>query len=74
MVRHVAAPYPVGERFDLRYTFYGHRNHVVLLASTGHRAELRRYLPTAVRAMGAEVRDAGRRARLSQPAAACGRC
>lgn len=33
-VTHVAAPHPRGRRFNLRYHYYGHRNHVVLLTST----------------------------------------
>lgn len=34
VVRHVAGPYAKGRRFDLRYTYYAHRNHLVLLART----------------------------------------
>ena len=34
VVTHVAAPYVHGRRFDLRYHYYGHRNHIVLLTST----------------------------------------
>ncbi|HPV79487.1 MAG TPA: glycosyltransferase family 2 protein, partial [Dermatophilaceae bacterium] len=29
VVTHVAAPYVHGRRFDLRYHYYGHRNHIV---------------------------------------------
>lgn len=61
VVRHVAAPYPTGERFDLRYTYFGHRNHVVLLAATGHHRELVRFLPSAIRVMGTDLADGGRR-------------
>jgi GT2 family glycosyltransferase len=34
VVRHVAGQYARGKRFDLRYRYYGSRNHVVLLATT----------------------------------------
>jgi GT2 family glycosyltransferase len=32
-VDHVAGPYAKGRRFDLRYQYYAHRNHVVLLGT-----------------------------------------
>lgn len=46
LVRHVAGTYAKGRRFDLRYDFYGARNHVVLLErSLGVRdPHLRAYL------------------------------
>lgn len=31
IVTHVSGPYHKGKRFDIRYTYYAHRNHVVLL-------------------------------------------
>lgn len=31
VVEHIGAPQVVGRRFDLRYTYYAHRNHTVLL-------------------------------------------
>ncbi len=51
VVTHVAAPYARGRRFDLRYLYYGYRNHVVLLGLTlGPRdAVTRRYLAGVVR-------------------------
>ena len=59
LVEHVAAPYTRGRRFDVRYTYYGNRNHVVLLAHTfGMGAPiLRRYLGTALRRVGGTVAD-----------------
>jgi GT2 family glycosyltransferase len=57
LVEHVAAPYTRGRRFDVRYTYYGHRNHVVLLSHTfGMGAPiLRRYVGTALRGVGGNV-------------------
>ncbi|MFM6851604.1 MAG: glycosyltransferase family 2 protein [Terrabacter sp.] len=54
LVEHVAAPYTRGRRFDVRYTFYCHRNHVVLLSHTfGLGAPiLRRFFGTALREVG----------------------
>ncbi len=51
VVTHVAAPYVHGRRFDLRYHYYGYRNHVVLLASTiGIRdPRTRRYVASVLR-------------------------
>ncbi|WP_308492930.1 glycosyltransferase family 2 protein [Microbacterium terrisoli] len=34
VVLHVAGDYPRGTRFDLRYRFYGARNHILLLTTT----------------------------------------
>ncbi len=50
-VTHVAAPHPRGRRFDLRYHYYGHRNHVVLLSSTLGTADprTRRYVAGVLR-------------------------
>ncbi len=62
VVRHVAGPYAKGRRFDLRYVYYGQRNHVVLLAATGCDTELRRYLPWAVGQARREVISGVRRA------------
>lgn len=61
VVEHVAAPYPRGRRFDIRYTYYAHRNHLVLLARTlGYSSpELRRYLAVAGRESLAQLRRAG---------------
>jgi GT2 family glycosyltransferase len=60
-VRHVAAPYPKGRRFDIRYTYYTSHNHVVLLARTrGFRSpELRRYLGVAAKESMSHLRRAG---------------
>ena len=51
VVTHVAAPYVHGRRFDLRYHYYGHRNHIVLLTSTiGTRdPRTRRYVASVLR-------------------------
>lgn len=59
VVEHVAATYARGRRFDVRYTFYGHRNHVVLLSHTfGMRDPiLRRFYGTALRDVGVSVVD-----------------
>ena len=48
VVRHVAGQYARGKRFDLRYRYYGARNHVVLLTTTlGWRdPHVRRYART----------------------------
>lgn len=62
VVEHVAGPYAKGRRFDLRYTYYAQRNHVVLLARTvGVRdVKFRRNLRTSLRQAGDELRYAGR--------------
>lgn len=62
IVRHVAGPYARGKRFDLRYSYFGQRNHVVLLArTTGARSRyFRRYLLSAAREIGADFVYAGR--------------
>jgi len=62
VVRHVAGPYHAGRRFDLRYDYYAHRNHVVLLASTHHWRELRAFVPHVAGLMGRDLKDAARRA------------
>jgi hypothetical protein len=59
VVTHVAAPYVHGRRFDLRYHYYGHRNHIVLLTSTIGTREpadppLRRQRPARGHRRGAE--------------------
>jgi GT2 family glycosyltransferase len=60
-VRHVAAPYSKGRRFDLRYNYFAHRNHIVLLARhQGYRSpQLRRYLGVSGRGMGEQFVRAG---------------
>lgn len=82
VVRHVAGQYAKGVRFDSRYRYYGARNHVVLLATTlGYRAPVfRRYLGTALRAAGRDLRSAvtalkrpGWRAKLKGVAGGCRR-
>jgi GT2 family glycosyltransferase len=59
LVEHVAAPYTKGRRFDARYEYYGHRNHVVLLSHAfGLGAPiLRRYYATSLRRAGGKVAD-----------------
>ncbi|TQM64001.1 glycosyltransferase family 2 protein [Humibacillus xanthopallidus] len=59
LVEHVAAPYTRGRRFDVRYTYYGHRNHIVLLSHTfGMGAPiLRRYVGTTLRGVGGTVAE-----------------
>lgn len=64
-VIHVAGPYARGKRFDARYVYFTHRNHVVLLSSTRHTRHLRRYIVAAVREAGVELVTAGRRARAN---------
>jgi len=63
VVRHVAGPYAKGKRFDLRYVFFGQRNHVVLLMSTlGIKDQhFRRYVGQAGREVFAELSRAGKR-------------
>jgi GT2 family glycosyltransferase len=70
VVRHVAGTYAKGRRFDLRYDWYGARNHVVLLDRTLARGDRRKsaYLsgvgPRAARLGGeaiAALRDGGER-------------
>lgn len=53
IVDHVAAPYVEGARFDLRYEYFGHRNHLVLLVRYFGLmdARVRRYLMTTVRTL-----------------------
>ncbi len=62
VVRHVAATYARGRRFDVRYTFYGHRNHVVLLSHAFGMGDpiLRRFYGTALRQAGTNVVDGAR--------------
>jgi len=52
VVTHVAAPYARGRRFDLRYHYFGHRNHVVLLVRTLGARD-----PRTRRYVGATLRD-----------------
>ncbi|MBD8078940.1 glycosyltransferase family 2 protein [Cellulosimicrobium arenosum] len=61
-VRHVAGPYAKGRRFDLRYSYYAQRNHLVLLGATvGIRdTHFRRYLLVSLRAAGGEIAYAAR--------------
>jgi len=51
VVRHVGAPHPKGQRFDLRYAYYGQRNHVaMLIANFGGAAPIvRRFIITGTR-------------------------
>jgi GT2 family glycosyltransferase len=59
-VLHVAAPYVRGSRFDLRYQYYGQRNHVVLLArifGPGSR-QFRRYVVVGARIVVGELAKA----------------
>jgi hypothetical protein len=51
IVDHVAGPYAKGSRFDLRYVYFGGRNHVVLLGGVvGARSpQFRRNYGVAVR-------------------------
>lgn len=59
VVEHEPGPYARGRRFDLRYTYYSQRNHLVLLSRTfgvGSRY-FRRYV---VAALGEVVRELGR--------------
>jgi GT2 family glycosyltransferase len=60
VVDHVAGPYAKGRRFDLRYTYYGNRNHLVLLSRVvGPTApQFRRYLGVAAEEALFDVRRA----------------
>lgn len=62
VVEHVAGPYAKGRRFDLRYTYYGERNHVVLLARTVGLRDVRfhRYLGVGARTTAGHLRYAAR--------------
>ncbi|MDR2998287.1 MAG: glycosyltransferase family 2 protein [Microbacterium sp.] len=57
VVRHVAGDYSKGARFDLRYRFYGARNHILLLTTTlGWRdPHLTRYLGSVLASSGREA-------------------
>lgn len=57
VVRHVGGTYAKGHRFDLRYQFFGARNHIVLLThALGFRdAHLRRYLLLAGRTVADDL-------------------
>lgn len=59
VVLHVAGDYAKGRRFDLRYRYYGARNHVVLLRTTlGWRdPHLTRYLLSTVPALAETIVD-----------------
>jgi hypothetical protein len=60
VVRHVSAPYHKGRRFDLRYTYYANRNHLVLLMQNLGPGDPRipRYLWVAARGVGNRLSDA----------------
>lgn len=57
VVRHVAGDYSKGRRFDLRYRFYGARNHILLLTTTLGWTDphLTRYLGSAAVATFSEL-------------------
>lgn len=71
VVRHVAGPYAKGRRFDMRYTYFAQRNHVVLLARTVGARDARfvRHLSVAARQAGDEVRYARDALRRGSPVA-----
>lgn len=56
-VLHVAGPYAKGRRFDARYSYFGQRNHLVLLGRVlGPRdRRFRQYLGVARRQLGADL-------------------
>lgn len=60
VVEHVAGPYAKGERFDLRYAYWGQKNHLILLIRNFGltSAVVRAYLARSVRDAG---RDAATR-------------
>lgn len=62
LVHHVEGPYVSGRRFDLRYMYYGQRNHMVLLVRTVgvSRPELRAFLRVVASFVFGEVVDVGR--------------
>jgi GT2 family glycosyltransferase len=57
VVRHVSAPYHKGHRFDLRYTYYADRNHLVLLMQNLGPGDprIRRYFGVAARGVRSRV-------------------
>jgi GT2 family glycosyltransferase len=57
-VQHVAAPYPKGRRFDVRYQYFANRNHMVLLARhIGYRSpQMRKYYHVVGREITEELR------------------
>ena len=68
VVEHVGAPYPKGRRFDVRYTYYAERNHIVfLIRVVGFLSpELRCYLGIGLRSAKREL-TRGLRAPLGIP-------
>lgn len=56
-VDHIPGPYAKGQRFDLRYAYYGERNHLVLLARTLGTSDshFRAYYGTAARTIGRDL-------------------
>jgi len=62
VVEHVAGPYARGRRFDLRYDYYGQRNHLVLLSRTvGVRSPyFRHYLRSGLREISQDLGRARR--------------
>jgi GT2 family glycosyltransferase len=69
VVDHVAGTYAKGRRFDLRYTYYSQRNHLVLLSRTvGAGSQVyRRYLGVASREIGGKGGDSARSAARLHP-------
>ncbi len=71
VVEHVAAPYPKGRRFDLRYTYWAQKNHLIMLIRNfGLRdPKVRGFLATTGRTVvgetGQQVRRGGTRLRGS---------
>lgn len=65
VVEHVAAPYPKGRRFDVRYTYWGQKNHLVMLVRNFGAAApmVRAYLKATARTMASEGKDRVRTAR-----------
>jgi GT2 family glycosyltransferase len=65
VVEHVAAPYVKGSRFDLRYTYWAQKNHLILLMrifGVGHPL-VRRYLGTSLHLVWDDGKSRARRAR-----------
>jgi GT2 family glycosyltransferase len=65
VVEHVAGPYAKGNRFDLRYTYWAQKNHLILLMriyGVTHPL-VRRYLATSTHLVWDDGRSRARRAR-----------
>jgi GT2 family glycosyltransferase len=62
VVEHVAAPYPKGQRFDLRYTYWAQKNHLIMLMRNFGTTDpvVRAFLRTTGRHIGGDIAERGR--------------